>query len=131
MSTSTKLQEITSKTVSIRLPMPDYMKLLQEAYEHRMSISDLLMLKIFKDVDNVEEQPQEKLIFRGTKANLHDFVEKDRMLSGLFADLLKGRTKKSPTSKIMEIREGEVIKRGMYEVRMPKKYGRTEIWEVE
>lgn len=129
MSTSSKSQEITSKTVSMRIPMPEYMKLLQEAYEHRISISELLMLRIFNKDKDSAKVTEYKLLFRGTKAQLHEFLANDRALSAVFVDLLKGRTKKSVTSKIMEIREGEVIQRGRYEVRMPKKYGRTEVWE--
>ena len=52
---------MTTKTVSLRLPISDYSKLLSEAVKLKISMSDLLVMKIFPSKNEEEKsEAQEK-----------------------------------------------------------------------
>jgi hypothetical protein len=83
--------DIDSKSVSVRIPMGKYLELLQEAMNQKMSMSELLTYKIFKNetkkIDTEQKVIKSKdsegtIIFEGSKYDaiikLYDLKEKFR-----------------------------------------------------
>lgn len=69
--------DITTKAVAARIPMADYLRILKEATDAGMSLSDWLLLKIYNEESKViedlkSELKEEKTIHKKTELDLSD-----------------------------------------------------------
>jgi chromosome segregation ATPase len=68
--------DISTKPVATRIPMPDYLRILKEATDQSMSISDWLLFRIYNDTEDLlkKELEEERAAHNSTRAL---FADKD------------------------------------------------------
>jgi hypothetical protein len=56
--------EIYTKTVSVRIPMDYYIKLLQNSTENKMSISEYITMKLFENKEVIKENKEKSIVWK-------------------------------------------------------------------
>lgn len=132
--------DISTKTVSLRIPMDKYISLLNEAYEHKISMSELLLLRLFspekksKSVNKPTQTPVKergkkspkndtsipRIIYQGSKSEVWNKMKKNRKTYGF---------NRWQVERFMGDNERE-FRKGKYELRYPRR-GRLQLWQVE
>lgn len=104
--------EIYTKTVSVRIPMDSYIELLQDATSMKLSVSELVTMRLFGEITTKERKQTEKQNDSKEWEYVETFSNKEKYshkhIKGITA-IKKGTSKYSPDGKhrIDAIRNGK------------------------